>query len=205
MSTSTTSMDLSVLSWATCPWITAEATLPKCKKLVQACLQDNAKWEEACAIAEIGYSRGWLVVRWAEITLTSPSLFVAVDFAGTKEQVIHRLGSAAQPLRDHGCSWGEIAVRLGVPESRARQGFKLVAGVNDKGLRIGKGGRYVADRPDLYVDNRKKEGAVIPATQEEHPAPSSVAVTQLRNFIPKDQPVAKAVRKPAKAKAKVQA
>ena len=60
-----------------------------------------------------------------------------------------------------GQSWGLISVRLGNngiaqgawPESRVRREFREQADRHDKGLRPAhKGGRFVANRPDLYDD-----------------------------------------------------
>ena len=192
----------SAVSMAQCPWLTKDAGVKDATKLVELCITQEADWKTACAESNIGYARGWLIVRWAQITLTSPELFVKIEASSDKATMIHRVGEAVKVLVEAKCSWGECMVRLGQSEGMCRQGFKLVVGINDRGHRIGKGGRFVAGRPDLYTDNRKKQGAWIPATQEEHPAPSQVSVSALINFVTpepvaKAKPVAKVVAKKA--------
>lgn len=81
-----------------------------------------------------------------------------------------------------GISWGEISVRLNTPESTCRGAFNLVSDRKDRGLRIGKGGRYAYGDATLYQDNRKKEGAHISSEQKMRPKPED-----LLNFIKKEQ------------------
>lgn len=48
-------------------------------------------------------------------------------------------------------SWGLIAVRANMPEGRARRIFAKATGIDSRGLRIGKGGRWVANEPAFYT------------------------------------------------------
>ena len=124
---------------------------------------------------EIGYSRGWCVVRRAWIEANAPQLLHDVELAALAADAMARkgsefnlnvdvLGPVARQLRDEDqLSWGEIAVRMNIPESKVRAAYRTKAGHKDLGLRIGKGGRFVADRGDLYVENMKAEGVVVDA------------------------------------------
>jgi predicted RNA-binding protein YlqC (UPF0109 family) len=190
-------MNTTSLTIATCPWLTKDATAEKAERLIAACLTEKLNWSAACEAAGIGYSRGWLIVRWAELMLGAPDLMVQFTPSANKEESVWQLGQIVKPLVDAKCSWGEVMVRTGQSEGACRKAFKLATGINDRGHRIGKGGRFVADRPDLYQENRKHEGAWIPATTEEHPAPSQVAIEALRNYIPAEKPVAKVRAKKA--------
>jgi hypothetical protein len=65
-------------------------------------------------------------------------------------------------LRKSGVSWGEIGVRLSVPESRVRSAYKEATGKLSEGQRIGRGGRFLNADPDLYADVLQAPGTVIP-------------------------------------------
>lgn len=84
-----------------------------------------------------------------------------------------------------GQSWGLISVRLGNngvaqgswPESRVRSQFRTQADRHDKGLRPAhKGGRFVANRPELYDDEvalgTRSDGYIRKADE---PLPTEVA------------------------------
>ena len=59
-------------------------------------------------------------------------------------------------------SWGLIAVRCRLPESRVRRIFASATGISSQGLRIGRGGRYVADDPRFYSGaDRPKVGTEL--------------------------------------------
>lgn len=65
-------------------------------------------------------------------------------------------------LREAGESWGLISVRFNEPESRTRKAFAEATGMDSKGLRIGKGGRYVSDDPRFYTGaDRPKLGSEL--------------------------------------------
>ena len=134
------------------------------------------KWSavEAAGATEIGYSRGWLILRRAWIEANAPELLV--DTASLTAAALAKHGSeydlnkhviepVAADLRDRqALSWGEIAVRLGMPESRVRKAYTKAGVKKDVGLRIGKGGRFYGSDPTLYLDNMKTEGAWVPTT-----------------------------------------
>lgn len=54
-------------------------------------------------------------------------------------------------------SWGQIAVVTGKSESWVRRAF-TATGLDSKGTRKGKGGRWLADEPRFYTGNRKGIG-----------------------------------------------
>lgn len=147
-------------------------------------VKEKVDWEQVDS-GEIGYSRGWLIVAraWVEqntpedvTTLPDPTKF------DSKEAYEHKVGQIVSKLRnDRMLSWGKISVLCGVPESFVRKCYTKVDVQKDKGLRIGKGGRFAYDDPQLYLDNRKKEGARIPKEIKGKPA-----IEQLLNFVPKE-------------------
>ena len=100
-----------------------------------------------------------------------------------KWEARHVFGPAVVELHDSGCSWGEIMVLMAkntkcFKEGQVRAAFEAAQGDRKSvGLRTGKGGRFVAARPDLYTENRKAEGAEIPITLKA----STVAVEELLN------------------------
>lgn len=181
------------------PFITKECTAEDAAKLVAVGVPMMAdlkvpwaKIEEAAG-TEVGYSRGWLVVRWAYLAQNEPDTLVdtAAYISGQfkKAETDGKSGefdpkSALQQLvirmRDsEGISWGEIAVRLQMPESRVRSAYRHNGIRKDLGLRIGKGGRFAYDAGELYTDNRRKEGAQIPITLKAKPK-----VEELLNYVP---------------------
>lgn len=73
-----------------------------------------------------------------------------------------------------GQSWGLIAVRLDLPESRVRKLYRFGGYAKDKGSRIGRGGRWAYDDPTLYTEHRRREGAMIPVDLRGRPAPDDL-------------------------------
>lgn len=144
----------------------------------------------------IKYSRAWLILRRAWLEANSPKLIVKVsDAAKAKAQKTygdvdpkwlerHVYGPIVQDLHDEqGCSWGEIMVRMGLSEGVVRKSYEACDGLKRTvGLRTGKGGRFAADRPDLYQENRKAEGAYVP--NEKGIYASTVPVEMLLNAVP---------------------
>jgi len=110
--------------------------------------------------------------------------------------------------RDAGQSWGMIFVRCQLPEGRVRAIFKNATQIDSKGLRIGKGGRFVADDPRFYAGaDRPKAGTeLLPGVPvlNQVPDPADTPERRLpevaKKFAPKGtkRPVAKRVRKPVK-------
>lgn len=161
-------------------------------------------WARVEAATGIGYSRGWLIVRRAYLELNAPELLVDVAsmYEAARQRAIeaHTLSEFApdrtilspivSELRDLRCSWGEIAVRVGLPESKVRSAFRLTGGKKDLGLRIGLGGRFAYDAPELYRANRKAEGAHIDAQMARKPKEQ-----ELLNYVPEEAPATKPERK----------
>lgn len=72
-------------------------------------------------------------------------------------------------LREAGQSWGVISVRLREPESRTRADFTEATGLRSKGMRIGKGGRWVANDRSFYVGaDRAKLGKELTTARPIH-------------------------------------
>ncbi len=158
-------------------------------KLALPLMADNGQipWAKVEEKTGIKYSRGWLLVRWAWLNKNQPQALIpakaklaeaakkaeeagqAAEFAKKSDRAgsvtngeAKVLSPLVHDLRDvKGFSWGEIAVRMQLPESYARRLYKANGQKKDIGLRIGRGGRYVYDDPTLYRDNRKQEGAHI--------------------------------------------
>jgi hypothetical protein len=103
------------------------------------------------------------------------------------------LSPIVHDLRDgKALSWGEISVRMGIPESRVRKFYRASGAKKDKGLRIGKGGRFAYQDPTLYLEHRKLEGAQIPVDLKGRPTPD-----KLLNF-KKDEVKVSTKKAPAK-------
>lgn len=86
----------------------------------------------------------------------------------------HGAGPIITDLRNAQISWGEMSVRTNWPESTCRNVWRKVNPQKDKGLRIGKGGRFAYGDPQLYLDNRRKEGAHVPADFKARPKPEDL-------------------------------
>jgi hypothetical protein len=123
----------------------------------------------------IKVTRYWLILRRAYLEAVSPKTLVTVS-ATKRAQVEKKFGDNPDweernlygpivvklRLEDE-CSWGEIAVRMGLSESYIRSCFRKAEGhMKDRGLRIGKGGRPVFGALELYTEHRAAEGAQIP-------------------------------------------
>lgn len=126
--------------------------------------KDRLDWEKVDN-GSIGYNRGWLIVAraWLEqnepqslVTLPDPSKY---DSKGAYEQAC---GKVVSKLRNEmNLSWGRIMVITGQTEGFVRKVYEADGIQKSKGLRIGKGGRFAYGDPQLYLDNRKVEGAQI--------------------------------------------
>lgn len=81
------------------------------------------------------------------------------------EVAMRRCGLVVAQLRagehtayqDRKLSWGQIAVVCGTNESAVRRYFKAT-GLDSKGTRKGRGGRWLSDEPRFYVGNHKGVG-----------------------------------------------
>lgn len=184
------------------PFITDKCTAEQADALIKAgvpMMEANAEvpWSEIekQAGTDVGYSRGWLVVRHAFLHQNSPDLLIdsskLISEAFAKAEAAGKSGefkdlNALEPVviklrEEMHLSWGEIAVRLGIPESRVRRAYRSNGIKKDLGLRIGKGGRFAYGAGELYEDNRKAEGAYIKL--DKHGKPS---VEELLNYVPKE-------------------
>lgn len=154
----------------------------------------------------IGYNRGWLIVRYEWLVRNAPELLVPARALMAKAQVADSTADVVRTIlgpivADHKdakqLSWGEIAVRLGLPEGMVRKAYRALDAKKDRGVRNGRGGRWVYDDQTLYQENRKAEGAWIPSTVVGRPQ-----VEQLLNYkAPADAPKATPARKPRTPKA----
>ena len=184
------------------PFITEKCNAEETAKLVEAGLplmagDGKVHWSqvEENAGTDVGYGRGWLVVRWAYLNQYDPSAlidsaklisdaFKKAEKDGTSGDFNEKSALQAKviELRDvDQLSWGEIAVRMQIPESRVRAAYRHNGRQKDLGLRIGKGGRFAYGAGELYTENRKREGAQIP-----HDLTRKPKVEELLNFQPKE-------------------
>lgn len=213
MATSNTTQPVGGVHFAT-----KQATVEKCKALIAKALNEDGSfkgnWSEILDSEEaeggIKYSRGWLIIRRESLVRMQPNLLVSsstlvaafqesgkvAELEDPKYLVSAALSDTVKQLRDQKCSWGEIMVRLACTEGTARAAFEYKTTLRSLGQRVGKGGRWVAGRGDLYTDNRVKEGAYIPLSER----PSEVKVEALANYIPKVATKVKVARKAAAPK-----
>lgn len=77
-------------------------------------------------------------------------------------------------------SWGLIAAWCQIPESKVRTLFKGLKGEHSDAQRIGKGGRWKFNDPELYTGDLKPTGTVIPADQKLLREVAEVNATQQR-------------------------
>lgn len=75
---------------------------------------------------------------------------------------------------DQKLSWGQIAVVTGKTESWVRRAF-TATGIDSKGTRKGRGGRWLSDEPRFYLGNRK--GIGVEDAQPKRLNPDEVART----------------------------
>jgi len=80
--------------------------------------------------------------------------------------VVADLRTGEHPKASGPLSWGQIAVVCGVSESAVRKAF-TATGLDSKGTRKGRGGRWLSDEPRYYLGNRKGIGV-------EHARPKSL-------------------------------
>ena len=197
------------------PFITSKCTAEDAAKIIKAALALTPEsglipWPkvEAAAGTSVGYNRGWLIVRYAWLAKFQPNLLVDSDALVAAERAkAEKAGKladfdefrgvlapiVARMYDEQKLSWGEIMVRLGTTEGRVRKAYRAIGAKKDRGMRTGRGGRFVYDEPTLYLDNRKSEGAYTKLTQAGKPRPED-----LLNYV---APAAKVQAKPVKAQA----
>lgn len=109
-------------------------------------------WKAILAATGLNYSQAWLHCATEE----------------RREQGLLVEGEVTEAvvadLRAQNLSWGEIAVRCQMPESRVRKLYTEQTGFKSQGLRIGKGGRYYYGErgTPLYTEGLKPTGTAIP-------------------------------------------
>jgi hypothetical protein len=186
---------------------TKNTTPEQIAALLKATLEDGANWNQAIEASGIKYSRAWLIVRRAQLERDFPNLIVNSDqlvaawrdanevtsLADPKDLLSAALSDTVKRLHDEKCSWGEIMVRLGQSEGVVRKAFEYKTSLKSVGQRVGKGGRWVMDRGELYQENRKHEGAWIPGSLKR----SEVRVEALANYVPKPETAKKVAAKRA--------
>ena len=103
--------------------------------------------------ARLTYSQVWLFHTRREM---DPAEFIdgALGSAEFHQEVAQ--------ARSEGQSWGYIAVRCGQPEGRVRKAWANATNLESKGLRIGKGGRWLDHDVLLYQDEAQKTGTALP-------------------------------------------
>lgn len=156
----------------------------------------------------IGESRGWLIARRAWLEVNQPKALVAVpagtDFSKSPADAgasLRKFGKTLHNLRGdgHGDSWGELMVRTGLSEGKVRKAWSSSGDHEDRGHRTGKGGRFMADNPEIYLEHRKAEGGFVPVGLEKRN--SEIVVEDLLNAKNADGKIVK-FQRPAKRSAK---
>ncbi len=170
----------------------SEETTPKAEvhNLCAAVLElassagDELKWnllQPYCPT--IKYSRGWLIGRRFQLEQFAPELISDLTMAPKADgetRFQHGKVFHAERMQQL-LSWGEIIVRHNVTEGYVRACFELAGVEKSVGTRTGKGGRFLYGDPQLYLENRKAEGAQIPVTFKGRPM-----AEQLLNFKAKE-------------------
>jgi hypothetical protein len=157
----------------------------------------GAEIREATGLNESQY----VADRWTRQMKADPKMFGGF-ITGDSETA---LAAQIVKARDAGQSWGLIFVRCQLPEGRVRRIFKDATAIDSRGLRTGKGGRFVADDPRFYAGaDRPKAGTeLLPGVPVLNQVPDPEDTPDRK--LPKIAKVigkAKRTRKPAAPKAK---
>jgi hypothetical protein len=132
---------------------------------------DGASWTQAYDLTEAKfgerptYSQAWLF--WAGTKLSDGERIPAT-------------GEAIAEARATGDSWGRIAVRAQVPESRVRKLYAEHTNLRSEGQRIGKGGRYLRDEDGYYQEEARFVGHAFAA---DAPIPSPEELTGVQALL----------------------
>lgn len=113
----------------------------------------GATMPEIQAALALNYSQAWWGI--AEASLT-PELDHRAMAAEDKPASIVESRNAGGTHS----SWGWLAVRYGMPESRVRKLYTETSNVRHRGLRNGKGGRFMEDNDAYYQGANRKVGHV---------------------------------------------
>jgi len=65
-------------------------------------------------------------------------------------------------LRKSGWGWGDIMVATNSTEGQVRACWADKTGVDSRGVRVGRGGRYYKGDADLYADTLRRTGTAVP-------------------------------------------
>lgn len=161
----------------TSPFATANTNSEDVEALIEVGLEHMKpngaiEWSEIADQTNIGYARGWLIVRRAYLETHNPSALEVLPTDPDPDKQFRKQCDHVIHMRDvQKLSWGEIMVRLGRTEGEVRKLYRKNGLKKDLGLRIGKGGRFAYDDPTLYQENRKVEGAHIPLDHKGRPTP----------------------------------
>ena len=71
-----------------------------------------------------------------------------VDLSGLSQS---EADAAIKVIREEGNSWGDIACLVSRTENACRKSYERASNIRSEGTRIGHGGRYLADREELYT------------------------------------------------------
>lgn len=109
----------------------------------------NGQIQEATGL---NYSQMWLDRTRRELEAGNDTVggWIATHDAKGLPLSTTAIGAQVVKARAADQSWGLIAVRARMPESRVRKIFTEVSALDSRGLRIGKGGRWVDDDARFY-------------------------------------------------------
>lgn len=138
---------------------------------------NGANWKVARLDSGVGHVRAeYEEMRFQALLAAAdeslPREWLPIDVTGWDDA---KIGRETRKLRavttdgkstGKGQSWGRIAARMGLPESRVRRCFKAVSNVEDRGLRVAHGGRFVNDDGSLYSEDPEHGVAIVKADEE---------------------------------------
>lgn len=123
--------------------------------------EEKKTTKEILALTGLNESQMWLDRTKRQITDGT----IAGGFIKVAGETDTKVAAQIAKFRADGESWGLIAVRCQMPESRVRRTFTNATAIDSKGLRIGKGGRWVSDEPAFYTGgDRAKLGTELDPT-----------------------------------------
>lgn len=136
-------------------------------------LRDNQemKWSEIAD--ELDCTAGKAILAYDIVNMPAKDKIKAKD----EDELAAAIVSARD---DDQNSWGRISARAGIPESRVRKIYEDATGNSSRGLRIGKGGRYVGDEnpnppAEKVKGTAKKAGAAKKAPAKKAAAAKKAA------------------------------
>jgi hypothetical protein len=112
-------------------------------------LDKGVSMKEVLAATGMSYSPVWRFWTWRKFAIAGDLESLPVDEMAAAKRVAE--------LRAQDLSWGEIGVKVSVPESRARRLFEVATGVQAVGTRTEKGGRFWGQLDHDEESRRKAE------------------------------------------------